>query len=75
MPDGIARALSRYLESARNGGNEKPIMEVPANGEGQDQDSLPARATAEDFCPNCQKASLITQQGCLRCAECGYKEC
>ncbi len=75
MPDGIARALSRYLETAQNGGNEQPIIEISTIARGQNHDSLPASATAEDFCPNCQQASLITQQGCLRCAECGYKEC
>jgi len=83
MPDGIARALSRYLEAAQNGGSEQPIIEISTSAIGQNHYSLPARAvaggpapiTAEDFCPNCRQASLITQQGCLRCAECGYKEC
>jgi hypothetical protein len=32
-------------------------------------------ATTGDFCPRCRQASLITQQGCLRCCDCGYKEC
>jgi ribonucleoside-diphosphate reductase alpha chain len=75
MPDGIARALGRYLEAAQNGGHEQPIIGISTSARGQTQDSLPAPATAEDFCPNCLQASLITQQGCLRCAECGYKEC
>ncbi len=75
MPDGIARALSRYLETAQNGANEQPIIEISTSARSQNHDSLPATATAEDFCPNCQQASLITQQGCLLCAECGYKEC
>jgi ribonucleoside-diphosphate reductase alpha chain len=75
MPDGIARALSRYLEAAQNGVNEQPVIEISTSARVQTHDSLPAPATAEDFCPNCRQASLITQQGCLRCAECGYKEC
>lgn len=75
MPDGIARALSRYLESAQNGGNEQPIIEVTPDANPQNRQVLPAPASAEDFCPNCQQASLTTEQGCLRCAECGYKEC
>jgi len=75
MPDGIARALSRYLEAAQNGGNDQPIIEVTPSATAQNQQILPAPASAEDFCPNCQQASLTTEQGCLRCAECGYKEC
>ena len=75
MPDGIARALSGYLEAAQNGGNDQPIIEIPPSANAQNQQILLAPATAEDFCPNCQQASLTTEQGCLRCAECGYKEC
>ena len=75
MPDGIARALTRYLEAAQNGGNDQPIIEIPQSAKAQNQQRLPSPATAEDFCPNCQQASLTTEQGCLRCADCGYKEC
>lgn len=28
-----------------------------------------------DFCPRCRHAALIVSQGCLRCTECGFKEC
>ena len=64
-------------------GSEQPIIEISTSARGETHYSLPARAvaggpapvTAEDFCPNCRQASLITQRGCLRCAECGYKEC
>lgn len=74
MPDGIARALSRYLEFIQNGGTAAQV-ELSPNTAAPPTEMLPAPTTAEDFCPNCQQASLITQEGCLRCAECGYKEC
>jgi ribonucleoside-diphosphate reductase alpha chain len=73
MPDGIARALNRFLETVTgNEGNlslqtvENPIS---LNGNPHQQ------ATTRDFCPRCRQASLVTQQGCLRCRDCGYKEC
>jgi ribonucleoside-diphosphate reductase alpha chain len=75
MPDGIARALGRYLECVRNGGGAEPALELTLNSTGHDRELLLGPATAEDFCPNCREASLITRQGCLRCTECGYKEC
>lgn len=75
MPDGIAKALRSYLEASQNGSENHPIVEISEKRLSPTQPILPAPSNAEDFCPNCQQASLTTEQGCLRCAECGYKEC
>ncbi len=75
MPDAIAKALTRYLEASQNGSENHPIVDIAEKRLSPPQLILPAASNADDFCPNCQQASLITQQGCLRCAECGYKEC
>jgi ribonucleoside-diphosphate reductase alpha chain len=73
VPDGIARALSRWLETVI--GNEGNLGLPPvANGVSRNE-TLHKVETSGDFCPRCRQASLITQQGCLRCRECGYKEC
>jgi ribonucleotide reductase alpha subunit len=73
MPDAIARALSRWLETvnAREAGLSLRAEENAISPNG----NLLHAATTGDFCPRCRQASLITQQGCLRCADCGYKEC
>ena len=73
MPDGIARALSRWLETVI--GNEANLSLQPAEDVISRNGNLHQVATTGDFCPRCRQASLITQQGCLRCRECGYKEC
>jgi ribonucleoside-diphosphate reductase alpha chain len=73
MPDGIARALSRWLETAI--GNEENLSLQPADVAISRNGNLHQVATTGDFCPRCRQASLITQQGCLRCSDCGYKEC
>ena len=73
MPDGIARALSRWLETVI--GNEENLGLQPAEEAISRNGILQQVATTGDFCPRCRQASLITQQGCLRCTDCGYKEC
>ena len=73
MPDAIARALSRWLETVNGNEGESSFRAeenaISPNGK------LVHAATTGDFCPRCRQASLITQQGCLRCTDCGYKEC
>ncbi len=73
MPDGIARVLSRWLEAVI--GNEGNLSLQPAEVAISRNGNLHQAATTGDFCPRCRQASLITQQGCLRCRDCGYKEC
>jgi len=77
-PDGMAQALLRYLE----------LQAVPPDAaSGPASPTLapavppPPRAHQGspgpngNCCPNCRRFSLITDQGCLRCPECGFKEC
>ena len=73
VPDGIARALSRWLNTVI--GNEGPLALRPVEDAISRNGKLYEAASPGDFCPRCRQASLITQQGCLRCRECGYKEC
>lgn len=73
MPDGVARALSRFLETptVKEGTLKLLVPEKAISPNGNHHDT----AATGDFCPRCRQASLVTQQGCLRCSDCGYKEC
>jgi ribonucleoside-diphosphate reductase alpha chain len=73
MPDGIARVLSRWLETVV--GNEPALSLQPVEDAVSRNGRLHSVVSTGDFCPRCRQASLITQQGCLRCTDCGYKEC
>jgi len=73
MPDGIARVLSRWLETVI--GTEPALSLQPIEDAVARNGRLHSAAITGDFCPRCRQASLITQQGCLRCRDCGYKEC
>ena len=73
MPDGIARVLSRWLETVI--GTEPALTLQPVEDAVSRNGRLHSVVSTGDFCPRCRQASLITQQGCLRCTDCGYKEC
>jgi ribonucleoside-diphosphate reductase alpha chain len=73
MPDGIARVLSRWLETVI--GTEPALSLQPIEDAVSRNGRLHSVVSTGDFCPRCRQASLITQQGCLRCTDCGYKEC
>jgi ribonucleoside-diphosphate reductase alpha chain len=73
MPDGVARVLSRWLETVI--GTEPALTLQPIEDAVSRNGRLHSVVSTGDFCPRCRQASLITQQGCLRCTDCGYKEC
>ena len=73
MPDGIARALSRFLSAVT--GNEGNLSLQAVENTVARNGKVHQLAATGDFCPRCRQASLITQQGCVLCSDCGYKEC
>lgn len=69
-PDGMAQALVRYL--GLQAGSDAAL----AIGDSSATASSPAAgATNGNCCPNCRSFSLVTDEGCLRCRDCGFKEC
>jgi ribonucleotide reductase alpha subunit len=79
LPDGIARVLAEYLAER---GLELPAAPAPAV-----QPALPlsephpgreepgAMGPVGDICPQCGEATLLEQEGCRTCYNCGYSEC
>jgi ribonucleotide reductase alpha subunit/intein/homing endonuclease len=79
LPDGIARVLAEYLAER---GLELPAAPAPAI-----QPALPlsephpgreepgAMGPVGDICPQCGEATLLEQEGCRTCYNCGYSEC
>ena len=77
LPDGIARVLAEYL--AERG------WEAPPTPAAAVQPALPLPEAAEgeadrlgpvgDLCPQCGEATLLEQEGCRTCYNCGYSEC
>jgi len=74
LPDGVAQVLDEYLalkQEARQGQAEADPP--PA------QPPLPLgerpRGVTFELCPSCGMASLVREEGCMKCYSCGYSEC
>ncbi len=80
LPDGIAKALDEYLFNYENA-KEEEMLSILAN----DAPTLPLSTfrepkknktmIASDLCPECGQASLVNEEGCRKCYNCGYSEC
>ncbi|MCS7222493.1 MAG: LAGLIDADG family homing endonuclease [Anaerolineae bacterium] len=66
LPDAVAQVLAEYLR------------EAPPEGEPDlAQLALPLEHTprSADLCPECGQATLVFEEGCKKCASCGFSEC
>lgn len=70
LADGIARVLTRYLESATP--NQTPTAIAAESGS---DGHLLATSGGVDFCPRCRHATFVSSLGCTQCTECGFREC
>ena len=76
LPDGIAQVLREYLDETSD--------------EAEDHAPLPKRYVADqlllerpqaqlelvgELCPECGEASMVDEEGCRKCYNCGYSEC
>jgi len=79
IADGISQALHRYLRRSTLAAVVTEPVAVAASGAvaASRAEATPAPISGGSngqFCPRCQRYTLITDQGCAMC-ECGYKEC
>jgi ribonucleoside-diphosphate reductase alpha chain len=73
LPDGVAQALSQYIEDTE----EHPISPGLRNGSATKPaaDSQPSMIAIGDLCPECGEAAVVNEEGCRKCYACGYSEC
>lgn len=80
LPDGIARVLAEYL--AERGMEAVPVLPAAvqpalplpeARPEGEEETTR--LGPVGDLCPQCGEATLLEQEGCRTCYNCGYSEC
>jgi ribonucleoside-diphosphate reductase alpha chain len=67
LPDGVAQALIEYLGQAQLTHSDDGHVGSP-----------PAQQLAlkiGDLCPDCGAASVVNEEGCRKCYNCGYSEC
>ncbi len=91
LPDGLAQVLEEYLDerAQRIGEGEAGLEEMQPNLEelegkadtaAAEEESKPEEPHIElpkigDLCPECGQATLVNEEGCRKCYNCGYSEC
>ncbi len=76
LPDGIAQVLREYLEETSDAANDPAPLPKPRRAD-QRLLSQP-KAHLElvgELCPECGEASMVNEEGCRKCYNCGYSEC
>lgn len=83
LPDGIAQVLREYLDETsdveedytplpKSATEPRPLLKAAANAATPPQAQL---TLIGDLCPECGEASLVNEEGCRKCYNCGYSEC
>ncbi len=69
--DGIGQILSRYVleEVASRDSTDTPSADHPPAG------SVHRPQAVYDLCPQCEAPTLIYEEGCQHCTDCGYSKC
>jgi len=67
LPDAVAQVLAENIGMAS-------AVETPSEGPTVAPEGA-AAAPIGDLCPQCGQASLISQEGCRTCYNCGYSDC
>jgi ribonucleoside-diphosphate reductase alpha chain len=88
LPDGVAQALSEYLENTAEQNTEESETHPNDNGKqtGQEHPSMPVISLGSppelphtmrigDLCPECGQAAVVNEEGCRKCYACGFSEC
>ena len=78
LPDGVAQALSEYLEARP--GDQEPSAEERGNGHHGTHTTVehaPEQPSLRigDLCPECGQAAVVNEEGCRKCYACGFSEC
>jgi ribonucleoside-diphosphate reductase alpha chain len=87
LPDGVALVVGEYLEAtAHEHEDEYQPIHTNGNGNGNGKhtkaDEVEDQASGRmdihqvgDMCPECGHASVINEEGCRKCYNCGFSEC
>ncbi|MBT3395169.1 adenosylcobalamin-dependent ribonucleoside-diphosphate reductase [archaeon] len=90
IPDGVGRALKKYLMAIENYGFENLLLgnvdydEIvdelsdtlkKGNGNSSTNSNEDQKNTYGIKCPKCEGGKLIFQEGCKRCSSCDYSAC
>lgn len=86
LPDGVAQALTEYLEEtdpgtleetgAQEGNGHKELQETfSIFPDVPDMLEPQPQTHIGDLCPECGEAAVVNEEGCRKCYACGFSEC
>jgi ribonucleoside-diphosphate reductase alpha chain len=74
LADAVAKTMREHLLS--QGGEIAVVQdEEPKQVEIAVQPTLPLRSSSKDLCPSCGQASMVLEEGCAKCYNCGHSKC
>ena len=82
-PDAVAQVLSRHLlkNNSVDVNNSSDVEQLGLFVEDSKEELIKESDSSEEVlvkklaCPDCSIGVLVHQEGCLRCADCGYNKC
>jgi len=82
-PDAVAQVLSRHLlqNNSLDINNSSDVEQLGLFVEDNKEELIKDSHSSEEVlvkklaCPDCSIGVLVHQEGCLRCADCGYNKC
>ena len=87
MPDAVARALEMHFEEMKQQQEEHeaeteapPLVNDKGNGNGHSENaanlvSLSRMSITGNLCPQCGCNTMVYEEGCKKCYNCGHSEC
>jgi ribonucleoside-diphosphate reductase alpha chain len=86
LPDAVARALELHLETMQEAAQETPPNDISGkkasngNGNGTHEEvaeplNLSRLSITGNLCPKCGCNTMVHEEGCRKCYNCGHSEC
>jgi adenosylcobalamin-dependent ribonucleoside-diphosphate reductase len=76
LPDGIAQVLREYLDETSDDANDPaPLPKRYIADQRLLEQPKSQLELMGELCPECGEASLVNEESCRKCYNCGYSEC
>jgi ribonucleoside-diphosphate reductase alpha chain len=79
LPDAVSRVLEAHLADVQSPQQPLPGLGVTSTIELAPMQAIRSEAISgprnHNLCPDCGRATLAYQEGCVKCLNCGYSEC
>jgi len=80
LPDAVAKVLAEEFgftvkENGLKNSEENPESTEVTETRGEEKPALPHSFSNTDMCPECGNYTLVLEEGCAKCYQCGFSRC